>query len=195
MRKAQTGAVSKWIHAIHAWYERADAAAIDAGREWYPSAAATLREFTTDGGGVWSKQQCAAVCAVLSPRITWRENIAAVRKFHKCAAEYLRVAPVVAGVARNRAKAWEIAQSGDISLVSGPKVSSFYANLCGDFTRVTCDVWAARAAGVHESEMGHIDRARYQRLQASYQRAAEMTGHAPAELQAIVWVAIRGAAH
>lgn len=98
----------------------------------------------------------------------------------------------VAGLASNRNKAWDIANGGDIAQVTGPKVSSFYANLCGDLQRVTIDVWAARVAGVADSDMSHLDGNRYAHLERAYQVVAKDIGFAPAELQAICWIVVRG---
>lgn len=184
----------KWESNIRKVYAAADADALQAGGEWYAAAADALRPYTVDGGGLWTREQAAAVCAVLSPRIAWKENLKGVQRMYQAAADGNRVCPPVAGVRKNVERGWYIAQTGDVSVVSGPKVSSFYANLCGDFQRVTLDTWAARAAGVPAS-CTHIDRARYQRLQRSYQRVAAEYGHAPAVFQAIVWVAVRGRAH
>lgn len=180
--------IQAWRAALCGVYARATAAQIQAGREWYANAAAALLAFA----GVWMAAQAAAVCAVLSPRVTWKENIAGVRKMHRAACDYSRVCPVVAGTRRNVERAWDIAQSGDTSLVSGPKVSSFYANLCGDYNRVTIDVWAARAAGISDAHMTHLDRRRYTAIVTAYRLAAMDSGHTPAQFQAIVWTVVRG---
>ena len=183
--------IKAWRRALCRVYRRATAAQVDAGRAWYANAAAALAEYT---GEVWTGTQAAAICAVLSPRVTWKENITGVRKMHKAARERLRVCPVVAGTRRNVYKAWQIAQAGEsaAALVSGPKVSSFYANLRGDYNRVTIDVWAARAAGVSDSVMTHLDRRRYTALVTAYRLAAMDCGHTPAQFQAIVWTVTRG---
>jgi hypothetical protein len=180
--------IKAWRRALCRVYARATAEQIQAGGEWYANAAAVLAAFLD----VWTGTQAAAVCAVLSPRVAWKENITGVRKMHKAARERLRVCPTVAGTRRNVERAWTIAQAGDTSLVSGPKVSSFYANLCGDYNRVTIDIWAARAAGVSDSVMSHLDRRRYTALVTAYRLAAMDCGHTPAQFQAIVWTVTRG---
>jgi hypothetical protein len=179
-----------WERNILEVYQSATPEQIETGAGWYPLACETVRAYA---GDVWNAETSAAVCAVLSPRITWGENTKALRLFHMAAAQGLRVPPSnVAGLRSNVERAWYIAQTGDVSPVSGPKVTSFYANLRGDFSRVTLDVWAARAAGIPENLHSHIDRARYVHLSQSYARVAALTGHAPAVLQAIVWVTVRG---
>ncbi len=101
--------------------------------------------------------------------------------------------PTIAGLWSNVEKAWILADGGDISeTVSGPKVTRFYANLCGDYQRVTCDTWAATAAGIPASMHTHIDRNRYVHLELAYQRVSAELGFLPAELQAICWIVVRG---
>lgn len=169
-------------------FSRATSDDIADGKAWYPQAIETLQGIA----GSWTCEKRAAVCAMLSPRITWAENTKGVVKLHRATAQHSSLCPVVAGLRRNVWKAWETARDGDLTRVSGPKVSAFYANLCGDFQRVTIDVWAARAAGVSDREMSHLDRNRYKCLERAYQSVARELYFAPAELQAIVWIVQRG---
>lgn len=169
-------------------FATATASQVADGKAWYPLAMETLAEIAPK----WSTTQRAAICAMLSPRVTWKENMNAVRKIYRASMEHSGLVPTVAGVRRNVAKAWETANDGDTSRVSGPKVSAFNANLNGDFQRVTIDVWAARAAGVPEKQMDHLDGRRYSALETAYKNVAAALFFAPAELQAIVWIAQRG---
>lgn len=173
---------------ILAVFATATAGQIADGKAWYPSAIETLAELAPK----WDVARRAAVCAMLSPRTTWKENTNGVRKFYRDAYAGFSLAPIVAGVGRNREKAWATAVDGNVARVSGPKVSAFNANLNGDFQRVTIDVWAARAAGVPESQMDHLDGKRYRALEAAYKAVAASLFFAPAELQAIVWIVQRG---
>lgn len=103
-------------------------------------------------------------------------------------------APIVAGLPDNRQKAWRIAHGEDPNVVlRGPKVRAFFANITGDHDSVTVDVWAARAAEdtrIDNSPSG----ARYAAIARAYQLAAVKRGVSPREMQAAVWVHIRGAA-
>src|ERR1035437_7722623 len=173
------------------WFDSASPEQRHNGVEWYPQAIDTVNSYAGINS-VWTRETSAAVCAVLSPRITWAENTKALSRFHKCAQEGLQFIPSVAGLRANVERGWYIAHSGDVSVVSGPKVSSFYANLLGDFSRVTVDSWMARAAGLPESSMNLLKGRRYAHLQESYQKCALRTGYTPAQFQAIVWVTIRG---
>lgn len=182
---------------ILATFTLATAAQIVDGKRWYPEAIKALEAFQASHNSNWylpdwDNKRAAAVCAVLSPRITWASNITGVKRIAKAVGDRNSLCPVVAGVRRNVDKAWQIATGGPLSLVTGPKVSSFYANLCGNFERVTIDVWAARAAGVSDDEMTHLDRTRYASLERAYQAVAHELSFQPAELQAICWIVVRG---
>lgn len=168
----------------------ATAADIIDGKAWYPHATAKLAELAPQ----WGIEKRAAVCAIISPRITWRENIIGFRKLVNAARNHSSVTPVMAGLNRNIQKAYDVA--GDhrgIEAVSGPKVSCFYANLSGNLERVTLDVWAGRAAGltIEETNSG-IRGKRYEYLEQAYINVAHELGFQPAELQAICWIVVRG---
>lgn len=175
---------------ILAVFSRATSADIVDGKVWYPYASQTLATIAPD----WTTEQRAAVCAILSPRVTWRENIIGFTRIYKAAALANRIPPVTAGLNRNIAKAHKVALGElDTTAVSGPKVSCFYANLSGDLQRVTLDVWAGRAAGLTESETDRgIRGKRYDYLERAYVRVAQSLGFEPAELQAICWIVVRG---
>lgn len=173
-------------------YARATASDIADGKIWYPYAIETFARI--DHSSLWTKERRAAIAAILSPRVTWAENVKNVETIHRAVSQGLRVVPVMAGLNRNIAKAYAVASGErELDAVSGPKVSCFYANLCGDFQRVTLDVWAGRAAGLTETETNAgIRGQRYEYLERAYQNVARSLGFLPAELQAICWVVVRG---
>lgn len=181
-----------WEKSILQTYLSATPAQIVEGKRWYPQAIATLRDIDASTGLLSDYTRAAAVCAVLSPRITWDTNVKGTRALVRAVSQGLRVPPSVAGVRSNVDRAWDIANGGDIAQVSGPKVESFFANLCGDFQRVTCDTWAARAAGIDDKHHNHLDRMRYKHLEIAYQTVARELEFEPAELQAICWIVVRG---
>lgn len=171
-------------------FSRTTAADVVDGKAWYPYASQTLASIAPD----WTVEKRAAVCAILSPRVTWRENIIGFTRIHKAAVLANRIPPVTAGLNRNIAKAHSVAlDERGTNAVSGPKVSCFYANLAGNLQRVTLDVWAGRAAGLTEAETDKgIRGKRYEYLERAYVRVAESLGFEPAELQAICWIVVRG---
>jgi hypothetical protein len=168
----------KFERAILEVYARATAEQIADGHAWYRFAAETLASIAPD----WTASKRAAVCAVLSPRVTWSENITSFTKVYRAAKLANRIPPVCAGLNRNIAKAHLIALDElDESAVSGPKVESFYANLAGNFEKVTCDTWAGKAAGLSEREMdAGLRGQRYVYLEKAYQNVAHSLGFAPA---------------
>lgn len=183
-----------WEVSILAAFRSASADQIVEGKRWYPEAIKTLEELRLTSGLQLDSKPVAAICAVLSPRITWQSNVEGVRRILRGVRQGTSLIPSgIAGLAKNRIRAWEIARGiGTTADVSGPKVSAFYANLCGDFQRVTCDTWAARAAGIDDKHSNHLDRYRYVYLERAYQVVAAELGFQPAELQAICWIVVRG---
>ena len=178
-----------WQRNILRHYQSATPAQVDAGIAWYPNARASLAPFCD----VWTESVSCAVCAVLSPRVTWKECLRYTAKMHGAVSQGLRTPPTCGGVRRNVERAWYIAESGDTSVVGGPKVCSFYANLTGNFDAVTCDVWACTAAGLDGDVLGHRGHdTLYRHLADTYRNVAALVSLAPAALQAIVWIAIRG---
>jgi hypothetical protein len=182
-----------WEKNILAVFRSANADQITEGKRWYPKAIEMLTFLGNSSRLAIDSQRLAAICAVLSPRITWQSNIEGVRRILRAIYLGQSLVPTVAGVRRNVDKAWDIANNGSLDQVTGPKVTAFYANLQGNLQRVTIDVWAARAAGItDEAVMNHLDRYRYVYLERAYQIVAKELGFAPAELQAICWIVVRG---
>jgi hypothetical protein len=96
----------------------------------------------------------------------------------------------------HRAKAWAIAHGAHpAKVLRGPKVSAFWLNICGNLDVVTVDTWAVRAAGITDDREAQLTLNRkggYERVAAAYQDVAREVGVLPAELQAAVWLHVRG---
>lgn len=159
-----------------AWYARAESEARRLGSTY---------ELTT--------RHAAGIIAALSPRQRWSTNIAAAERV--CAAAHAGLAnPPRVGLGPNVAKAWRIANGEDpADVLGGPKVRAFFANITGDHDAVTVDVWASRAAYGRDDAPVPAGRT-YERLAENYRRAAALLGIPPRELQAAVWVHVRGEA-
>lgn len=198
MARSDMANIAQYESSIVRTYSLATRAEVSDGKEWYPRAIEALEAIRLTACGpvtLWEKpaRLVPAICAVLSPRQSWQTNIDGTRKLVRAASQGLRVCPTIAGVRRNVDKAWNLAHTGDLETVTGPKVSAFFANLCGDFERVTIDVWAARACGfTDEKLMNHLDRTRYVAIETAYRNAARTLGLLPAQLQAICWIVERG---
>lgn len=168
--------------------ENADAGAIAAGLDWYPTAQRAARAMARDAGVTTSA--AAAAIAAYSPRCQWADNLRRARS-------HLAGRPVGMRSAIDRCNRALAAPRGRRAAAlfnggSAPKVSSFYRNIMGDESAVTVDVWAARAAGVSEAELSR--KGGYDLVAGAYRRAAAMAGFTPAQLQAAIWCDIRGKA-
>jgi hypothetical protein len=100
----------------------------------------------------------------------------------------------------NRATAWRIATGGELTL-NGPKTSRFARNIMGDMDAATVDVWMMRAAygerdvprssdGIPAAPTGR----RYLMIERAIRAAARRCGTTAAQLQAVTWILVRGAA-
>lgn len=180
------------------------------GREWYPRAYETAQGLARECGRPNATERAAAIIAALSPQTRWRENVTAARVIARHAwlgdaltYDLTRPGLALPGYRTNHAKALGIAQGAPIGAhyVSpdgfgkhAPKVRAFFANICGDDSRVTLDVWAMRAA-FGDDAREPSGRA-YTIGETAYRRAAESVGETARDFQAIIWTHVRGlAAH
>jgi hypothetical protein len=169
-------------------YDNASAADANEGAEWYATAQAFAGALVA--GTSLSLAQGAGVVAALSPRVQWSVNMAAATAIVDAAIRGVDE-PIVAGLSKNRAKAWAIANGGDsLTILGGQKVRSFYANIMGDVDAVTVDVWAARAA-LGEFATDRIPTRQYEAIADAYRLAADARGVTPMVMQATVWVYTR----
>jgi len=161
---------------------------VEAGLEWYHEAALVAATLANDGK--YSLEQTAGVVAVLSPRVHWRTNKRLAHYVVACHADGVPVTDVKGCIRGNIARAYRVLD-GDLSAISGPKVTAFWRGILGDETVVTLDVWAYRAAiGRDYVGPGPLRRS----VESSYRNAARRAGVNPRDFQAIVWVAVRGSA-
>jgi len=173
---------------VDAWLDLATEEDLILGRSWYDRAYRAAATIAAETG--LSTRQCAGIIAALSPRCQWATNVRAARTIAHAAVSGAPM-PVVAGTMTNRRKAWRIAHGADPdSVLSGPKVRAFFANIMGDEDEVTVDVWAARAAEGKRNEQAPVRR-RYALLAEAYRRVARKRGYCPRDVQAAVWTAYR----
>jgi hypothetical protein len=165
-----------------------DDATRELGALWYPEARSTVDSFWPD-----HVDRARGITAALTPRAYWATTLVWSRILidaWRSGADIPRVSTT-----RNRELAWRIA-SGErpLDVLGGQKVRSFYRNLSGNTRTVTVDVWAARAAGLDMPDGKSLTRRQYAEISMAYRRAARLTGTEPAELQAAVWIQVRGKA-
>lgn len=159
------------------------------GIRWYDRARAAA-EAMAIGDDI---SQAAAVIAHLSPRESWSRNVANAARVMEAAADGGQCPAV--HTEKQRAKAWAAATGAvDPGANHGPKTEAFWANILGDLERVCVDSWAARAATGDASHKGPDGRYQYGLMERAYQRAARAVGMAPRDLQAAIWISVRGSA-
>lgn len=172
---------------ILAAYGEATAADQAAGLEWYRRAYDAAATILPD-----DPTRAAGVIAALSPRCQWRTNVvwaAAVIE----AAERGDATPPNVHTRAMRAQAWRIANGeAALDVLGGPKVRAFFANITGDLDSVTVDVWAARAATGRT--LPAVQGRTYALIARAYREAAALLEIPARDVQAAVWVHVRGAA-
>ena len=168
-------------------YRNATPADAAAGLGWYAEAYRVAAD-------IWPERPdlAAGVIAALSPRCQWSTNVVWARAMVNAARSGAATPPAVHTTAM-RGQAWRIANGeAPLSVLNGPKVRSFWANIMGDTDAVTCDVWAVFVALGRKDETMVRTQARYDLVASAYRRAAAIVGVSPRECQAAVWVAARG---
>lgn len=177
---------------IVAMYNRASEWDVAEGMTWYEEAfrlcTILSRKYDRDVNVV------AAVLAALSPRNKWAQNVKDTEVILAAAVEGLPVEDIRVGTTNLfRDRAYEIARTGKIGLLKGPKVWSFWKDIVDNrgTDRVTVDVWAYRIAAGDLKAAPKLDYKAYNHIERQYQRAARKLGLLPLQLQAITWVTAR----
>jgi hypothetical protein len=163
-----------------------DDGAYNAGMTWYGDAATIARELAEEFDV--TEEIAAYVIAATSPRTIWSSNVK-----HARAILAYEDAPSGA-LGTNDARGRAVRDYGIGHIGNGPKVNAFARNIAGDWNEVTIDMWAFAAACGDLPASMLARRGAYETVADAYRIAAKKFGIAPAQMQAIVWVAIRGRA-
>lgn len=176
--------ITPMIDMIREHYRTATLDQKAAGWSWYNDAQATTRCMADSTGH--ERSVCAGVIAALSPRNRWANNVSQ--------AWDMLEGKEVRGLSVSIRKAERIIQGKPIGEVLGKgwKTAAFFANISGDESMVTVDVWAARAVGCGNVDLSN--ERNYGDISAAYQFAAAEAGITPAQMQATVWIVVRGSA-
>jgi len=147
-----------------------------------------------------SIEQAAGVIAVLSPRITWEQNLSGAMNLTLAHFEGKEIYEVeVHAFQSNVVKAWNILCNPNVAteLLLGkraPKVRAFYDNILypQSSTDVTIDSWMVRAYYNDIHLLGTIKNEDERRaIKAEVERLAIKYGFRALDMQAILWIQIR----
>ncbi len=177
------------IHRLYGFYHGASRAQLNLGRTWYPRARVAAWGIAYRYNV--EKEVVAGVIAVLSPNCKWERNLVDAQRVLSAVEDGTPAKEVsVTAYGRNKAKAFKIAKTGDLSVISGPKVQPFSRALSGDDNAVVIDMHAINAY-VGEVLVGARlktpPRALAREVTAAFERCAEVTGENPCAFQAILW--------
>lgn len=178
---------------IKAWYNKALEAGFGDQVNWYRDAKQQIRGISERTGV--DEVFVAGVVAILSPGLAWELNIVEAERvillWLKGIDATFWKSPAYG---RNQLKVQKLLETHDLSLVSGPKVSAFFANLYDpeDPDYVTLDrhalrVWAGERGAGHK----YITRKEMEQAQRDFKQVAHLLEVLPSELQAVTWVAYR----
>jgi hypothetical protein len=176
-------------------YESADEDNIERGHNWY---AETLKYCTMAAEMLgYEPQHAVGAYAVISPSLDKEQNDKQFVKglvAHRMGIDIREVKIGVYGE-KNRVKFGRCLE-GDLTAVSGPKVTSFYNNIMGNPDHVTVDRWAVRIAlgvpDLPEKKSVPSSKGCYNAIQAAFVDAAERLGNTPHRVQARTWEVWRG---
>jgi hypothetical protein len=169
---------------VRHYYELATADDIYAGMSWYQDAQALAYCISEVTGK--SLDHAAVAIAHLSPRTRWSKN--------KEYAWALARTGAAGGIQKHVVRAKSALDADDPWSTFGkaPKTRSFAANIRGDLSAVTIDMWAMLVAGVTEQQLGRVGV--YEAVAHAFRLEAKRAKIQPAQLQAITWVVARGKA-
>lgn len=161
---------------------------------WYQRQSKWIRKVATEYD--IESEVVAGMVAVMSPQVTWEQQVNwTPRVLDQLAhGEKNPTALNHPGFITNKTKAFRIYESRDPeSILSGPKVTAFWSNLCGNLRPVTVDTHMVDAAlglrSISDREgIGTLTDHRYRCIaEAVTAIAASSSSFEPAEVQAIIW--------
>lgn len=183
-------------------YESVDDTTVQAGRAWYPDAWDTCVNIADRASplGV-GPTRIAGVVAALSPRTRWKENVTMAREASIAAWERQGLPGAAPAIRRATSQAFptrrekvveilvHLKHPGDMTL--GPKCDAFWRAIANDEDAVMVDSWVAKGVGI---DPARLTPRVIQTIQKAYRLAADAVNESPRDLQAILWVNIRGSA-
>jgi len=146
-------------------------------RAWYP--AARLQAVGLSIATGWTLEKSAAVIAAYSPRVSWAHNVRLAWN-HALGRE-------VRCLGASKRRAANAARLGFDGLGKGLKVNAFARNIAGISDSVTIDTWMLRPFGLKAA-----NKSNYRTLANAVRELACREGMVPSEMQALLWIVVRG---
>ena len=168
---------------------------IESATEAYRSLAANICETERENATAWYRMarchahavaivlgvslECgASVISAFSPRVTWNRNCVLAHAFANGEA---------VACLGNSIRAAERAKTMGFGALNGLKTNAFARNIAGDTNPVTIDAWMLRPFG-----MRSVNKRNYRILSEAIRTVAAENGMNPADMQALLWIRIRG---
>jgi hypothetical protein len=146
---------------------------------WYSEAQDIAKSMSNLSG--LSIEKCASILAAFSPRERWTTNV-------KYANMFIQGGQPPA-LTNNINMAYAAMVHG-FDALNGLKTNSFARNIAGDMDAVTIDTWMVKAAGM-DNRKG-VNNSQYRILTEIVRDLAVDYRMAPAHLQALIWIIVRG---
>ncbi len=153
-----------------------------AAERWYDEAGAFAESLRPTTG--WNLETSASVVSAFSPRVTWAHNKAK-------AAQYAQ--GITPKGLRSHVVAADRCIAEGFNGLRGLKTNAFARAIAGDREAVVVDVWMCRAAGLGKDAPNKTE---YRAIADAIRTIAATPAvcMAPATLQALLWIIIRGKA-
>ena len=166
-----------YVNKFLAIYRRSSYLTRIKGIEWYANARRDISNLASKVG--LPTRSVAFAVAALSPKMSWKHNLTAVERL----ANGLDAIGMRGPVEQARA-----CLSGDLSALSGAKVTAFAFALSGDSSAAVIDRWMMRALC---SDRIVPTQRQYGIITKSLKVAAHMVGLPTSQFQAVVWLQVR----
>lgn len=183
-------------HNILAVLKKATKEEIDYWSNWYQHAHRHVKQLAEKYDV--PVEVSAAVCAVLSPNLGWKMNLMAAARvmdnwMHMGGAEQYPFHSKIPAYKTNVNKAYKILETGDVSLISGPKVSVFFQSLLNPeqtnkdlvLDGHAINVW--RGIKTSLQSLKQPTKAERKAIIQDYRKVADIVGLTPQQVQAVTW--------
>lgn len=153
-----------------------------AAERWYSEAGEFAQSLTATTG--WNMEVAASVVSAFSPRVTWAHNKAKAYQYAQ---------GITPKGLRSHVDAADRCIRQGFNGLRGPKTNAFARAIAGDANAVVVDVWMCRAAGLGKDAPTAVE---YRAIADAIRSIAgtPTVCMAPATLQALLWIIIRGKA-